>query len=93
LFALVQYTLCQGEEKGRKAYDEKGLQCPEFLSWKVGNPTVRKEDQKVFCNILHKTLAILMKFGRLDWIVSLIYYFLELCGKKCYRQKFQTLII
>jgi len=30
----------EGMEKQREGRnDEKGLQCPEFLTWKVGNPT------------------------------------------------------
>jgi len=34
---ILQYRKRNGKRReGRN--DEKGLQCPEFLTWKVGNP-------------------------------------------------------
>ena len=29
----------EGENNGKGGTIEKGLQCPEFLTWKVGNPS------------------------------------------------------
>jgi len=47
----------EGREKQREGKnDKKGLQCPEFLTWKVDNPSLKK-------GVSFRTIISCIEFG------------------------------